>query len=540
MYDLVIANGRLVDGTGNPWRYADVAVEGGKIVALGKNLGAADEVLDAEGLVVSPGFVDMHAHSDFEPFMSEPVTNKVLMGVTSEVNGNCSFSAAPMSPEHSEELKAHTSFIIGRAHPSWEWMTFEDYLDCLEGAAMTTNFIPLTGHGAVRIASMGFEDSVPSDDEMEDMKEHLTKSFQEGSFGFSAGLIYPPSSFASKEELIEFNKVVAEHGRLFTVHVRSLARTLNQAVSEMIDVARQSGVALHISHHCALGKANWGKVRESIRQIDEGRREGIDITCDQHPYDAASTILRTILPPWVFEEGTENAQKRLKDPDFRERVRMFMYEDRDDWENFLNIGSLDKILIASCPSNPDYEGSNLSDLAAENGTDALEFTFDLLSKDLEVAVIFLEVYSEDDTCEVMRHPVTAIGSDNLSASTGLPHRRGFGTFAKVLGEFVREKKVIPLEEAIRRMTVLPSTRLGLSKRGMLAPGWAADITVFDFENVNDLTTYQEPKTSPSGFVYVLVNGEVVVRDGQFTGKCPGATLRKTDYDECYSPFMKDT
>lgn len=511
-FDLLILGGRAIDGSSNPWFYADIGVCGEKISEVGRLRGSsASKVIDATGKVVAPGFIDVHSHSDIYLIANPLAEPKTRQGVTTEVLGQDGLSVAPLTAESGGELRRYLAGLLGDYPASWTWRSVGEYLEQLEEARPSVNAATYVGHGSVRAAVMGFERRAPSSEELEEMKELVARSMREGAFGLSTGLIYPPSCYADIEEIAALCKVAAGLGGYYVTHLRNEADALLEAVEEAFEIGRRSGAPVHISHHKAAGRRNWGRVRDSLAMIDRARDEGMDVTCDQYPYVAGSTMLSSILPSWAHEGGTERMLHRLRDPDARSRMKAEMEFDPQS------------IMVTYCRHRKQFEGKRLAKIAEEAGKDPAEAALDLLLE--EEAAVSMAVFnmSEDDVEMVMRHPAVMVGTDGLLA--GRPHPRAYGTYPRILGRYVREQGVLRLEEAIRKMTSLPAQRLGLRDRGLLRKGYFADIVIFDPETVLDRATFEDPLQYPVGVESVIVNGEVTVENGAPTGVRSGIVLR---------------
>lgn len=524
-FDIIVENGFIIDGTGNPFFKADVGVADGKMVEIGALSSHSAEVrIDAEGLIVAPGFIDIHTHSDFTLLVNPRAESSVRQGVTTAVIGNCGHSCAPVSEETKGLLK---KIIIGYS-PTVEidWHTLGEYLNRLEEGGIAQNVAPLVGHGAVRIAAMGFEDRAPKRDELERMKLLVAEAMEDGAFGLSSGLGYPPGSYATTEEMIELCRVVANYGGFYATHVRTYGEPGRlEAVKEAIRIGVEAGVPVQISHHTASAKAE-----ETLPLIDEARAQGLDVTCDLHPYLWAATTVTVLLPKKTLKEGVDALLERLREPE--ERRRILEEIDLESLHPYLD--SWDKVVLERSDGNPELVGKSFTEIAETLGMSPKEVVAYLLlnSKDPYNVYVLLHHYTEEDVIKVLRHPTSMVETDGMAlapygqlASIRF-HPRSYGSFPRVLRRFVREKRVITLEEAVRKMTSLPAQRLGLRDRGLLREGMWADMVIFDAERVTDRATYEEPTLYPEGIEYVIVNGTVVVEGGNHTGALPGMVLRR--------------
>lgn len=485
--DLIISGGTVVDGSGAPAFPADVGIAGGRIVAVGALSQQARRVIDARGLVVAPGFIDVHSHDDMALIRRPRLDFKVMQGVTTVVVGNCGSGVAPVTADYRQHYEVFLSSVLGPAS-DFSWSTTAEFYAALEKAGPSLNVAAFAPHGVLRFAAMGMESHPPSAAQMERMKELLAEALAAGAIGLSSGLIYPPGAYATTEELIELCRVVARHNGIYASHIRNEGDRLLEAAEEAIRIGREAGVPVQISHHKAHGRANWGKVADSLALIDRARAEGLDVTVDVYPYTAGSTLLAVILAGGAEEGGPED------------------------------------VVVAAAPKRPEVEGKTLQEISHMMALPPLEAGQKLVQEDPSVVAIAFGM-AEEDVRRVMAHPAAMIGSDGIPSAGGKPHPRLYGTFPRVLGTYVRREKVLGLEEAIHKMTELPALKHRLTERGRLAPGYYADITVFDAQSINDLATYQDPRRYPDGVRYVIVNGEVVVEGSRHTGSSAGRVLR---------------
>jgi N-acyl-D-amino-acid deacylase len=520
-YDFILKNGRVYDGAGNPWRSLDVAVKGKKIERIGRmDKASARETIDCSGLAVCPGFIDMHSHSDLLMLVEPEASAKVMQGVTTEVLGQDGMSVAPIKDEHKRDWRRHLSGLLGDPDLEWTWNTFDEYLSALEKARPTTNLVSLVPHGSLRLWTMGMENRAATAAEMDEMKDLLHESLEAGGAGMSTGLIYPPCPYADAEELAEFCRVLVEHGRFLVVHIRNEDAGLMQALDEMLEVARRSGAPVHISHLKAAGKSQRGKSGELLGKIDAARAEGLDITFDQYPYTAGSTMLFALLPQWLQEGGSEQMIERLKAAEVRQRIMEEMASRTESSEYEMTDVRVSGV---KTEKNRHLEGKNLFEVAEAMDRPFIDAVCDLLvEEDLNVSMIVF-VADEDDVRRILRHPAQTVCTDGLLG--GKPHPRAYGTFPKILGRLCREEKALELAEAIRKMTSAGAQRLGLSDRGLLREGFRADITVFNPNTITDTSTYEDPRRFPLGIEHVFINGKHVVQSGKQIGKSAGRVLR---------------
>jgi len=520
-YTILLAGGRVYDGTGNPWQKIDVAIQKDAIAAVGHiDPASASTVIDCNNLAVCPGFIDMHSHSDIMIFREPEASSKVMQGVTTEVIGQDGISVAPIRDERKREWRKHLSGLTGDIDTEWSWNTFDEYLSALENSGTTTNIISLVPHGSIRLWVMGMENRKATGKEIAEMQRLLEESLDAGAAGMSTGLVYPPCPYADVAELISLSSVLRARGKFFVAHMRSEDAEFLKATDEMIAVARSSGAPVHISHLKVSGKPRFGRSPELLEKIDGARRDGLELTFDQYPYTAGSTMLFALLPQWLQEGGSDAMTGRLKDAGIRKRIF-------DEMASRMSSGGVDMtdILISSVGSerNRHLEGKDLAGLSGAMGRELIDAICDLLvEEELNVSMIMF-VADEGDIREILRHPAGTVCTDGLLG--GKPHPRVYGTFPRILGKYCREEKVLPLQEALRRMTSAAAQRLGLKNRGLVKVGMKADIVVFNPETVIDNATYENPRQFPTGIEHVIINGNHVVEKGKQVGKGSGMVLR---------------
>ncbi|MEM3426906.1 MAG: D-aminoacylase [Nitrososphaerales archaeon] len=528
MFDIIIKNGIIVDGSGNPWFKSDLALKGGRIASISRAFTEkADKVIDADGLIVAPGFIDIHSHSDSCLIFDGSAQSKVRQGVTTEVVGNCGMSAAPLSKEQKDEIKRQPSFLLPPGLTiDFSWSSISEYLETLEKKGISVNVAILAGHSNLRIWCMGYSDDKPTRSQMQEMKDLLEQSIKEGAFGFSTGLVYPPSGYASTDELVELAKSAAKCGGIHTSHIRNEGAAVLDAVKEIIEISRASGVAAEISHIKSQPPEFWGHVAGILGLIEGARRSGLDITCDVYPYTAGSTYLSAVVVPlWAMEGGVKMLVERLKDSTLKDKIKEDSLRRR-----YYRKEDCDRIYISASTVFKEYEGRSIGELARVAGEDPMDFMLNLLEEDPTIHVV-LDFMDENEVKYAIKHPLTMVGSDGYALnaegplSVGKPHPRNYGTFPRVLRKYVREEALIRLEEGIRKMTSYPAQRLGLRDRGKIAVGFWADLTIFNFARVEDKATYANPHQYPKGIEYVLVNGVPVIEEGEHTGARAGKALR---------------
>ena len=526
MLDIKIAGGLVADGTGAPARRADVGVTGDRITAVGDLAREpAGRTVDATGLVVAPGFIDIHTHSDWRLWSNRRAESKIRQGVTTEVVGNCGFSPAPVSDEFKGQMER---FALYRpAGMDFSWRSLGDYFRRYEDEGVAVNVVQLIGHGTLRLAAMGFARRAPTARELVTMERLMDESMASGAWGLATGLIYAPGSYAETEEIVAVARRAA-HGGFYASHIRGEGETLLAAVGEAIRVGREGGLPVQVSHIKAAGRPHWGRVEAALGLIDMAREEGQDVMADVYPYTASSTTLRTLLPDWALEGGIDAMVERLGDPDARARIR----DDLTGGGSAILARGLgwEDIMIAYAPSRPEAQGRRLADIARDAHADPLEVALDLLVAERGGGYMILFQLDEADLRRALVHPQVMIGSDGSSLAVdgelgaGKPHPRSYGTFARVLARYVREEPLLSLETAVHKMSGLPARRLGLSDRGVLDAGAKADVVAFDPDRVLDVATYDDPHRYALGIPHVVVNGRVVIDGGRHTGALPGRVL----------------
>jgi N-acyl-D-aspartate/D-glutamate deacylase len=528
MLELKIEGATVIDGTGRAGGRTDVGVIDERISAVGDlSRESASTTLNASGKVLAPGFIDMHSHSDWKLWVNRRAESKVRQGVTTEVVGNCGFSPAPVSPPFVEELRAFALDVPKGM--DFAWSSFSDYLRALDGAGLAINVVHLVGHGALRIAAMGFARRAPDAGELGRMKDLLTAALEEGAWGLSTGLIYAPGAWAATEELVELARVSARHRGIYASHIRGEAGTLLDAVREAIRIGREADLPVEISHVKAAGRPNWGKVADALALIDEANAEGVDVSADVYPYTASSTSLLTVIPEWALEGGPEPMLARLRDPETRARIRREIDAPPSGQSLAARVG-WENVMVASCAGRKDVEGRRLSEIGRARGTSALDAALELIETAAGRVSIVQFQLDEADLRRALVHPRVMIGSDGYALARhgelggGKPHPRSYGTFPRVLGEYVRDQRLLSLAQAVHKMTGMPARRLGLRDRGLIRVGARADLVVFDPKRVTDLATYEDPHRYPAGIDHVVVNGRFVVKDGEHTGSLPGRVL----------------
>jgi N-acyl-D-amino-acid deacylase len=528
MVDLLIRGGRVIDGAGNPWFFADVGLAGGRVAAVGRLAGEpAARTIDADGLFVCPGFVDMHTHSDLQLLVNPAHQAKVHQGVTLELLGQDGLSYAPVTDEVLEQLRRQLAgWNDDPPGFDWSWRTVGEYLDRLDDG-IAVNAAYLVPHGTLRMCAMGVDDRAPTKDELAQMKRLLAEGLSQGAVGLSAGLTYTPGMYADDDELVELCAVLRGRGGFYCPHHRNYGLHALEAYADCIEIARRADVPLHLAHAHLGYEVNRGRAPELLELIDRARADGVDVTMDTYPYLAGATYLHAFLPSWVHAGGAGATLERLRQPELRERLRKEMEEQGSD--GFHDIPMDWRIIVIGSvlrPENRRWVGRSVADGAADAGARPIDFYCDLLV-DEELAVSCVaHIGNEENVRTIMTHPAHTAGSDGILVGER-PHPRSYGTFPRYLAVYVRELGILSWEQAVRKMTSLPAQRLGFADRGLLRPGMAADVVCFDPDAVHDTATYDEPRRLPEGIPYVIVNGRLVVDDGKRTSELPGHALRST-------------
>lgn len=526
-YDLLIEHGHIIDGTGSPWFEGSVAINGGKIVAVGRlEHASARKVLDAQGQVVAPGFIDLHSHSDFTLLVDGNAQSKIRQGVTTEILGE-SNSAGPVEGAGDSDLDLQLA-PLGLHR---DWKSLGEYFTRLLRQGIAVNVASYVGSGQVRLDVMGNINRAPTPSEMQRMKQLVDEAMLDGAIGLGSGLIYPPNSYASREELIELARVAARHGGIYTTHMRSEGAGSPAAIEEAIEIGRRAGLPVHILHFKSYGASNWGRMPALVHEIQAARDQGLDITADVYPYVATETGLDMTLPSQYLEGTPDHILQRLKDPATRNAIRDELKNGPAEGTEASAVGGWHNILVGSIqsPEFKKYEGKRVDEISRSMNKDPVDAVCDLLIADHGLTPAIYFAMSESDVREALKQPWVGIGSDGQAVNpsmrfVGKPHPRYYGTFPRVLGYYVREEKVLSLPDAIRKMTSLPAQIVGLENRGLLRPGMAADVTIFDPDQVSDRATFSDPAQYPVGINFVIVNGIVVLDHGEHTTAKPGRVL----------------
>ncbi len=520
-FDLLVTNARIIDGTGGPPVAGSVAVRDGRIAGVGRVTGTAARTIDAHGLVLAPGFIDAHSHSDYALLTDGNAESKIRQGVTTEVIGE-SGSVAPQKPSAARN-----------------WSDFAGYFAAIEKSKVSVNLLSYIGLGQVREYVMGSDDRAPTADELSKMTALVSEEMKHGAYGVATGLIYSPNAYASLDELIALSKPAAAAGGLYASHLRYDGDKLRDGLEEAIAIGEGARIPVHVFHLKVTGAKNVGRMKEVIAIVEAAQKRGVEIAADQYPYVASSTGLIQTIPPWAHEGGNAKLVARLKDPATRARIRKEMDDPNPTWENrLISAGTWHNVQIASLPARTGmetgykrFEGWRVDDAAKEMGRDPYDFVFEMLIANGGSVSCVWFIIDESDLKLAMKQPWVSVGSDGSALATsgplrtGVPHPRNFGTFPRVLGKYVREEHVIPLGQAVHKMSGLTASQLHIKDRGLIKDGMAADLVIFDPATVADRATFTDPFQYPVGIPTVIVNGRVVLDNGRHTGERPGVVIR---------------
>ncbi len=527
MLDILIKNGVIIDGTGSPPYEAEVGVSEGRVVLVAHEIAQqALQTIDASGLHITPGFIDPHTHSELTLLANPKAESKIRQGVTTEIVGNCGGSPGPLLGAAMDEEQAGAE-ILG---VDVDWTSLGGYLDRVKRQGSAVNVVTLVGHNTIRGAILGFDDVQPTPAQQAEMEHSVTEAMEQGACGLSTGLFYPPGYYAHTEEVIGLAKVAARYGGIYASHIRSETDRLFDAVEEAINIGNQAEIQVQISHIKLEGYRNWGGIDRLVALLEEAELQGVHLGCDQYPYDAGLSWLAYILPYWAQAGGALEVAQRLRDPQVRSQLREDWEVNRSQWEERGGMRDWDDLMITACHARPEVQGETIAAIATDEGNDPLDTALDLIviSDGQVECVCFGQL--EDNVRALLRHPLVVVGSDGESlapygilAQSGT-HPRSYGTFPRVLGRYVREEKVLSIEEAVKKMTSVTATRFSLADRGVIREGTWADLVLFDTHTVADKATYTSPHQYSEGISYVIVNGVVVIDKGRHTDALPGQVL----------------
>lgn len=533
--DLLIKNAVIIDGTGESRYEGAVLVNGSRITKIIREKELAveyedqvEQVIDADGMILAPGFIDTHSHSDLKVLSDPMLLPKLRQGITTEVLGQDGISMAPLPLKYIEPWKKNLAGLDGEDESvCWTYENCAHYFKLMEQAQPALNESYLLPHGNVRMEAMGLEDRKPTEAEMKKMCDIVRREMKAGCLGLSSGLIYMPCAYSETEELIALCNVVREYNGIFVVHQRSEADDILASMDEIIRIGKESGVPIHFSHFKVCGKPNWDKLDDMLLKLDEAEKEGLTVTFDQYPYIAGSTMLGVILPPWVHDGGTDKLVERLQDKTLREKMKQDIQNGIPGWDNFIQFAGTEGIFITSVVSkkNQDAVGKSLDELGKMRGKPALDAAFDLLLEEKN-AVGMVDFYgTENHVKQIMKRKEMNLCTDGLLS--GKPHPRVYGAFPRLLGKYVREESVLTLEEAIQKMTKQAADTFHLKERGCIKEGFFADFTIFNPETVIDKGDFTNPERFPDGIEYVIVNGVIAVSKGKESGKRAGVVIKQS-------------
>ena len=528
MYDVLIKNGNIIDGSGRKPYIADLAIIGDKIVKIEKDIKKeAKRIIDVKGKNVAPGFIDIHSHDETQIFNTSTVEPKVKQGVTTVVNGNCGLGFIPVEVERKDNLYDFASKIFDTDNLDINWTNYEMYKDKLTENGLGINIVNLIPHGSLRIAVMGFDDRKANQDELKEMGNILEKYLEDGVFGMSTGLLYPPCSYADLNELIYLSKILAKHNKIITIHMRNESDEIEKSVKNAVRLAKKTNVSVEISHLNISGVDNWGKSKEVLKIVDKARKNGYNVNCDQYPYKAGSTFISALLPQWCLDGGTNRLIEKLKinENNIKDKIRKDIENGIDGWDNIIKSTGLDNIVINSVKNKDkkDMVGKSIKEISVERNIDKYELLYKLIVEEKGQVTVLIFSVDEKDLYNIFKTNFVMVGSDGLMMD-GKPHPRLYGTYFKVLDKFIKQESLVSLPEGIRKMTKLPAEKLHLDQRGQIKEDYYADIVIFDFEKIKDIATYENPQITGEGIEYVFVNGELIVKGKDLIGKIGGRVL----------------
>ena len=525
---MLIKNGLIADGSGKKVFKGAVEITGDKISNIGDfNQEGYDMVIDAQGNIIAPGFIDTHSHSDLRILLDPYVEPKVRQGITTEILGQDGISMAPLPIKYINTWRKNIAGLEGDSDAiDWTYKTTDGYLNQISKGGVGPNVAYLVPHGNIRMEAMGFEDRKPTAQELQHMKEITRREMKAGAFGLSSGLVYMPCTFSTTSEIVELCKIVADYDGIFVVHQRNESEEIISALEEVLEIGRRSGVKVHFSHFKVCGKRNWDKVSKMIELLEEAKSEGIRVSFDQYPYTAGSTMLALVLPPWVHNGGTEMLLERLADLNLRKKMVRDMVEGILGWESIIKDSGPERVFISSVETkkNRDFIGKNLIEIGEMSKKNPYDAVFDLLIEEKNAIGMIIFSGTEENVVSFMKRPEQNVCTDGLLG--GKPHPRVYGAFTRVLGKYVRQENILGIEEAIRKMTSKPAATFGIQNRGALLTGYFADVVILNPDTIIDKATFEEPIQYSEGIEMVIINGKVILEQGNHTKEISGKVLRK--------------
>ncbi len=547
MFDLLIRNGQIIDGTGQPVYQADLAINNDRIVATGQLGIDAKKIIDAKNLTIIPGIIDPHSHADLilplnPKKQSELMRCKLAQGITTTIVGNCGLGCAPLTSREAEAILRAINAWMTPQHVEWNWRTVGEYLNQLENNGLQLNIATLAPHGPIRISAMGLAKGSPSKSQMKKMRSMVEQGMKDGALGLSTGLIYPPGMYSDTEELKRLARIVADYGGIYTSHIRGSSETLIPAVKELLEVGRETGVRIHHSHNEAVGHDHWRKIDKVLAMEEQAERDGLRVSFDMFPYTAAATMMIAIYPPWALEGGVDRLIEKLKDPTTRKRIERDIERKKPTWppwreggwpHNLVKATSWDAILIGYVESrkNKRYENRSLLEYSQLTGKRPFDAISDLIIEERgQVSMLIIEVTGDRDDRQLLakyaRHRLGAFCTDAEDYGRGLPHPAAYGAFPRVISKFVRKDRTLTLEEAVRKMTSHPAQIFGLKDRGAIRPGAYADLVIFDPHKISDHANVKYPRREATGISLVIINGRVIFEDGTIKEGLYGSVIRR--------------